>query len=340
MRIRIAVPDRHVTPEVLNAALEATTLANQAMLANGEAEPISELINRGHVKWKPEPFTDGEHFDLSDTVHRRGWGDCDDLSSALSAELRESGRDPGARAIVQRSGPKLWHAVTQLSDGSILDPSEAAGMKKKASVNGYASVPSSLHGTSVMSTVGDGNVLGIKPHRGGWASRCDLPVDGAPLSICGVHLGRTPFEAITGAVRAASVVGNASGMVHPEDVARAMAVQSVCAGMHPDELREAVAGYIDGDEVGSFFGKIAHGLGHLVPAAASFLPFPGANLAASALTHMIPGTREHQAAQAALHAQGAAAGAPGLVPEEDWALKIRKGVHLSRAPNGAFVVRF
>jgi hypothetical protein len=335
MRIRIAVPDAHVTPAVLNAALEATTAANQAMLASGDADPISELIDRGHVKWKPEPFKDGEHFDLSDTVQKRGWGDCDDLAPALAAELRESGRDPGARAVVRKSGPNLWHAETQLSDGRIIDPSRAAGMGKRGAVSG----------TSVMGMLSDGGFLGIKPHGNRWASRCDLPVDGCPLSLSGVAFGRSPLDAVCGAIDAATIVGNTSGMCDPADLARAIAIQAACAGDDFTQVVGELSGYLEGgeDELGSIFSKIAHGLKSIVPMAANFLPIPGAGLAAQALTHLIPGTPEHHAmAKAAAHEaahEATHAAAPAAAPD-DWALKIRKGVHVSRAPNGAFVVRF
>ena len=79
MRIRLAIPDRLVTPQVLEAALEATTLANQNAIAAGEAPSLTDAI-RGGLRWRPEPFMDGEHFDLAATAHRRGWGDCDDLA--------------------------------------------------------------------------------------------------------------------------------------------------------------------------------------------------------------------------------------------------------------------
>jgi hypothetical protein len=329
MRIRFAVPDAHVTPEILNAALEATTLANQAMLASGEARPISELIKKGKVKWKPEPFTDGEHFDLSDEVQKRGWGDCDDLAPALAAELRETGRDEGARAIVRRSGPKLWHAVTELTSGEILDPSRAAGMGSKKQ---------SVSGTSVMGLVDDGAVVGLKRWNGKWASRCDLPIDGEQTSVCGLALCGDALDAITGAVESAVVVGGVAG-VHPDDIIRALAVQHACAGEDYGDTLRALNGYIDGDELGSIFSKIAHGLKSALPMAANFIPIPGAGLAAQMATKLIPGgSKGHPGAAPS----AAAPGAGGFQPPhfEDWALQIKKGVSVTRQPNGAFVVRF
>ena len=46
MRIRIAVPDALVTPRVLDAALEATTRANEALLARG-AKEVHAYITHG-----------------------------------------------------------------------------------------------------------------------------------------------------------------------------------------------------------------------------------------------------------------------------------------------------
>ena len=46
-----------------------------------------------------------KRFDHAATVHRRGWGDCDDLAPYHAASLRHTGEDPGATAVVYRSGP-------------------------------------------------------------------------------------------------------------------------------------------------------------------------------------------------------------------------------------------
>lgn len=329
MRIRIAVPDAHVTPAVLDAALEATTLANQSMLESGEAPPVSELIDRGKVKWKPENFKDGEHFDLTSQFKDRGWADCDDLAPAFAAELRATGKDPGAKAITVRSGPSTWHATTQLSSGEIVDPSKAAGMGRMKS----------LSGSGVMKTLGYGAVLGVKRIGNKWASRLDLPIEGTPSALCGVALCRSPFDAITEAVHGATLVGEASGMCTPEAIAKALAIQAACAGEDYGHALRALSGHIDGDELGSIFSSIAHGLKSLVPMAANFLPIPGAGLAASALTHLIPGTPEHAAHQAAQAAAPPGMNVPPPVVDE-WALKIKKGVRVTRAPNGAFMVRF
>lgn len=327
MRIRIAVPDAHVTPAVLNAALEATTAANEAMISAGEVPLVSELIKRGRVKWKPEPFKDGEHFDLISQFKDRGWADCDDLGPALAAELRATGRDAGARSVVMRSGPKTWHAVTELSDGRILDPSRAAGMGHK--IKG-------LNGSNVMASLG-GAVIGLRPARGQWAARCDLPIDGTPSALCGVSYGRTAFDAITRAVDGATLVGEASELADPQDIARALAIQAACSGADYRDALEALSGHLDAEEVGSIFSSLKS----LAPLA-SLIPIPGAGLAAQALTSLIP-DEKGGAAPAPAGAQPGAPGAPGAptgAGPEPWGLKVRKGASVSRAPNGAWMIRF
>jgi hypothetical protein len=319
MRINMAVPDRHITPELLNAALEVTSMANERMLAAGEVEPVSELIKHKEVRWKPEPFKDGEHFDLLDTVQKRGWGDCDDLSPALTAELRHKGIDEGARSVVRRSGPKRWHVVTELSDGTIVDPSEAAGMydyKKRHGdtfVNGGG--PVGVQGGAILGMLTEGSLLGVKPYGGGWAARCDLPVDGADMSIVGVSLCRDPHAAMQRAVDGACLVGAASGLVTPEDLARAIAVNAAMQGHSIEDVERALAPVLSGEEVGSLFGSIFKGIKsiaspvtNLALKAAKFVPIPGVSQAAdlaSSLLHHGGGGGGHGSIPT---------GAPGAIP--------------------------
>ena len=163
MRIRLAIPDRLVTAATLDAALEAATRAAEIEQLSGEGPTFSELMRMG-VKWRPENFTDGEHFDLPSTIARRKWGDCDDLAPALTAELRR--QDPGAISRVVRSGPNRWHAVTQLSDGRILDASQMAGMRSHTGIVGAI--------CGAMATPGRPAVA-LLPANGEWWARTDIP---------------------------------------------------------------------------------------------------------------------------------------------------------------------
>lgn len=203
MRIRLAIPDRLVTPEALEAALEATSLANEQAIIRGEVPPLTEAIKKG-VRWKPEPFTDGEHFDLAHHVAARKWGDCDDLAPWLTGELRASGEDPGARSRVYKSGPGRWHVVTETSDGEILDPSKWAGMNRYKSqhcatgVCGLTAQPFARNGEGALCVV---------PHRGKFWSRVDLPFPDADGHIASHARANSPEESLNRAIAGAIACG-------------------------------------------------------------------------------------------------------------------------------------
>ena len=203
MRIRLPIPDLLVTPEALEAALEATSLANEQAILRGEVPPLTEAIRKG-VRWKPEAFTDGEHFDLAHQVTARKWGDCDDLAPWLTGELRATGQDPGAVSRVYKSGPDRWHVVTQTSDGQILDPSKWAGMGKKKSGPSVSGV----HAVTArpFARMGEGAMCCV-PHGGHYWSRVDLPFPGAAGHIASHSRARTPEESLFRAVAGAIACG-------------------------------------------------------------------------------------------------------------------------------------
>lgn len=199
MRIRLAIPDRYVSAPVLDAALEATTQAATSQMRAGDAPTFTDLLRSG-VRWRPESFSDGEHFDLPAIIGERGWGDCDDLSSALAAELRASGQDPGARARVFRSAPDRWHAVVQLSDGTVVDPSRMAGMRSTQGIRGAIASPMAAVGESAMA---------IAPHQGRWFVRTDVPWGDAHVASIGSarDLDRAMDRSIVGAIDCGACVG-------------------------------------------------------------------------------------------------------------------------------------
>lgn len=238
MRIRLSLPDHLVTPEALEAALEATTLANEQAIKRGEVPDIEHAIRKG-VKWKPEPFTDGEHFDLAHVVASRGWGDCDDLAPWLSATLRASGEDPGARSRVYKSGPDRWHVVTETSDGEVLDPSKWAGMGKRKSQtcsNGVCGVVA-----QPFARIGEGALCCV-PHNGRYWSRVDLPFPDADGHIASHARGRTPEESLNRAIAGAIACGE---QIESPLVDRARLVGAMLIG---DARYD--------DVVGSFFGNL------------------------------------------------------------------------------------
>lgn len=258
VRIRLAIPDRLVTPEALEAALEATALANEQAIIRGEVPPLREAIRKG-VRWKPEPFLDGEHFDLAHVVTGRKWGDCDDLAPWLAGELRATGEDPGARPRVYQSGPDRWHVVTETSDGEILDPSRWAGMGKKSSPSSRGIVGMIDHPFARM---GEGALCCV-PHDGRYFSRVDLPFPGDVAGHIASHAcSRSPEESLYRAVAGAIACGEE---IDSELVERARLMGAML-----------LSGDLDGDdEIGSFFKKLLKPLAKVAKSAVSFIPGVG-----------------------------------------------------------------
>ena len=272
MRIAVAVPEPHVSAPVLNAALEGVTRLDEALIKEGTVPPFRTDVE--NVRWKPEP-PGGEHFDHAAIVHGRGWGDCDDLAPWHAASLRVTGEDPGATAIVKKSGPKRWHCLVRRSDGSIDDPSIEAGMPAPGAVVGIrgAHLPT-------MFRPARSSVSGVyipKPHlalrpiqdRHGrleaWQSRADLPWHWQPgdsaadVAMVSLHKSPVSDQAIVGACHGAATLGIISGMADEDDIDRLDAIASACQGATWEDLADEY-----GEEhadaaarvLGSFFGNV------------------------------------------------------------------------------------
>lgn len=229
MRIRLAVPEAHVTPEIINAALEATTRTDEELIRSGVVPTAREAI-AGGVKWRPEPPGD-EHFDAATTVMQRGHGDCDDLASWHSASLRVTGEDPGATTQVVPSGPNAWHAVTVRSDGAIDDPSAAAGMYDYYRFPVQPRLDRGHNQPHIRHTVvGDAYV-----------ARCDVPWKHTGLAISGHGWGQTWADAVRDAVHGPYVMGQAAGIVDPAHLAQLMALHALLSEADPAEVAEVMA---------------------------------------------------------------------------------------------------
>lgn len=329
MRINIAIPEEHVSKPVLDGALEAVTRLNEDLIAKGKSPTSDQLIERG-AKWEPEP-PGQEHFDHGAQVAARGHGDCDDWAPLHAATLRVTGEDPGATAVVRKSGPKRWHAVVQRSDGSIDDPSIDAGMlewKKNHGVSGIdgpqafgaraATLPPMHPSSSVVGAYVNRPHLALRPiaDRWGqvesWQARADLPWHWAPgdspSEVAMVSLHRSPVsdQAVVGALRGAWQLGLASGDVEPSHLARLSAIADACEGASWEEIAEtygpehaaAVSGLVEG-----FFGKALKKLGKVAKGAVKFATknplgklatsfIPGANLATAAFNMASPALKK------------------------------------------------
>lgn len=323
MRINVAIPEAHVKKPVLDAALEAVTRLNEDLIKSGVSPTADQLIDQG-ATWQPEKPGD-EHFDHGGLIAERGHGDCDDWAPLKAAQLRVTGEDPGATAVVRKSGEKRWHAVVRRSDGSEDDPSLDAGMPGPGARHGVrgAWLPIMFPHRQVQVHGVNGEVgsfintpaLALRPvaDRHGeieaWQARADLPWHWqggkGPTDIAMASLHNSPIssQAVVGAARGALRLG-LSGDAHPEQINRLAAIADACEGADWDELAQlygpehaTAAGVI----VGGFFGKALRGLGKIVkkvakPLASTALSFvPGGNLASAALQAASPMLRKNVA---------------------------------------------
>lgn len=324
MRIQIAIPEEHVTKPVLDGALEAVTRLDEQMIKAGATPTDLQLIQKGAI-WKPEP-PGQEHFDHGAEINARGWGDCDDWAPLRAARLRATGEDPGARAVVRKSGAKRWHATVIRSNGEEDDPSLDAGMPGPARAVGVlgAAVPimrQRLHG--VGGTFIATPHLALRPiaDRHGqvesWQARADLPWHWQPgnnpgdLAMVTLHQSPVPDQAVVGAVRGAFRLGVASGFADPEHLKRMSAISEACNGASWEEIAEAYGpehANAAGAIVEGFFGKALKKLGRGLKGAAKFALknplgklatsiIPGASLATTAFNMASPLLKKSTAKQ-------------------------------------------
>jgi len=228
VRIRLAVPDAAMHPEVLDAALEAVTRTNERLLQSGQVPDADTAIASG-VKWQPEPPGD-EHFDHAATVVARGHGDCDDLAPYKAASLRHSGEDESAKAVVIRSGPNRWHAVVQRGDGSIDDPSADAGMYSY-----HAPVQPRLAGARGRAHIATKQVGSV------WCARCDVPWKGSNHALSGHALAKNRAQAVADAIEGAVLVGDSACVVEPETLAKLATLHALLHGEDPERVHTALS---------------------------------------------------------------------------------------------------
>lgn len=251
MDMRVAIPEEDVSPPVMNAGLEATTRLDEQQIKRGDVPLFQDAGPGTRFVWQPEP-PGAERFDHAKRVLARGWGDCDDLAPWRSASLRVTGEDPGARAVVVRSGPNRWHAIVQRSDGSLEDPSRTAGMPH-AVIGGHRANGMVIVGQAddadddtiappedmaalppVVPRIHRGHrpaVALMAPRTGVYYARADVPFRGASrYALSSLCCSDLPSQAIAGAVN--SVIGwaEAAGVLEPEALAGLGALSGLCCG--------------------------------------------------------------------------------------------------------------
>ena len=201
------------------------------------------------------------------------------LGAAARGDLRASGEDPGATAIVVPSGPYTYHAI--VSARRILDdPSIAAGMKpiRPGSVGGddgdrsRSSRAIRTTGRSTRARSSDDvapvdalrtDLRGARLGGGVFEARCDMPVSGSPLvhvksywrgrhhgkrrvhgavpyAISVTAQGRHPGDALNAAIVGCVCCGDAAELHTSEDRMRLVALQSALAGMPAHEIEQAL----------------------------------------------------------------------------------------------------
>jgi hypothetical protein len=292
MRVNVAIPEAHVSKPVLDAALESVTRLNEQLLKQGHPTFQAALQKQG-IKWKPEP-PGQEHFDHAGIVAHRGHGDCDDLAPWEAASLRHTGTDPGAKAIVVRSGPSTWHAIVERSDGSHADPSKAAGMGGHGQHYHGAVLPLMQHAAVVGGHFEPRPSLALRSFPRGYQARVDVPwyspgVNGEPsptdYAMTALHSAPVASQALVGAVCGAIELADAAGYANPAHLQRLACLADAINGCPPDELEQrygtdhATAAQ---QVVGSFFGDVFKAATSPVRAAANFVQHPSL----SNLTHM------------------------------------------------------
>lgn len=243
MRLNIAVPENQVKKPMLDAALEAVTRLNTDLLKAGNVPDFRQVVHR--LRWRPEP-KGAECFDHAERVVGRGWGDCDDLAPYYAASLRHSGEDPRALAEVVRTGPKRWHAVVRRGDGTIEDPSLAAGMPapegiRAATLPTMAELTNSVSGVEVQLPH-----LAARPrfdadgYHIGWDARADIPWIHGPrpydAAMAALHSAPMASQAVVGALRHGADIGYVSGMVDEAVLRRAEIMADILSGVPPVEL--------------------------------------------------------------------------------------------------------
>lgn len=87
-------------------------------------------LYKSGVVYEREPKAMGrfERWQTIKDLVEKGFGDCEDLAAARTAELRLKGIR--ARPWLKRYGT-TWHVVVKYPDGRIEDPSKILGMNRK-----------------------------------------------------------------------------------------------------------------------------------------------------------------------------------------------------------------
>jgi hypothetical protein len=109
---------------LIEAGLEGLVQVNRVLIETGVVPP-SPLDTR--VRYKRER-SGLEEWDNALVCMKRGWGDCEDLNSWECARINIEEDEWAVCSLIQ-TGPKIFHCIIVMSDGSRRDVCPDLGMK-------------------------------------------------------------------------------------------------------------------------------------------------------------------------------------------------------------------
>ena len=128
-------PYFNLTPDEAANLLDGLVSVGLAQLSRANVPkgqyPVIEGIQAGRIRYRRRDPR--EHWQSWREMTQPmfggeiAYGDCEDLSAAVAAELGYNGIP--ARTYVYKSGPKLYHVVVKTDQWGLIDPSRDAGME-------------------------------------------------------------------------------------------------------------------------------------------------------------------------------------------------------------------
>jgi len=112
---------------IVEAMLEGFVMSNVLLIEAGLAPP-SPLD--ADVRYQREA-SGLEEWNMCIYVQRFKRGDCEDLNGWAAAGMRVTGEDPGARAVLKRTGRHMFHCLVLLSSGETYDVCPTLGMTSR-----------------------------------------------------------------------------------------------------------------------------------------------------------------------------------------------------------------
>lgn len=120
-------PEGHAeTTAVVEAFLEALVVANEHYFRRLPLGPCCPAC--AGVRYAPptpaEARTPGEHFESAERLVVVGKGACGSIAAMVAGRMRAlEGRHARVKLVPQSASARYYHAVVELDDGTIVDPS-------------------------------------------------------------------------------------------------------------------------------------------------------------------------------------------------------------------------